>query len=163
MVPPMLQFCNLCHSLSVRKQLYTGTNYSFTHTIREVCMYVLYNLVWEYKQRYYHFSLSSSMYTEQGFITYYLRIQAASAPPVSGLWLMEFFFLVTSEVTSGWAQTSDSAHSGRLYSAALTSVPALTLSHSHYPDTESASPCPILIILSAWLGSTTYIFYKSLV
>ena len=36
-------------------------------------------------------------------------------------------------------------------------------SQSHYPDTEPTSPCPILIMLSTWLGSYKYQFYKSLV
>ena len=34
---------------------------------------------------------------------------------------------------------------------------------SHYPDTEPARPCPIIIMLSTWLGSDKYKFYKPLV
>ena len=32
---------------------------------------------------------------------------------------------------------------------------------SHYPDTEEISPCLILIMLGAWLGSDKYAFLKS--
>ena len=31
MVPPLSQFCDLYRSLSERKQLYSGTNYPYTH------------------------------------------------------------------------------------------------------------------------------------
>ena len=34
---------------------------------------------------------------------------------------------------------------------------------SHYPDTRPASPCPILIMPSTWLGSDKYQFDKLLV
>ena len=31
---------------------------------------------------------------------------------------------------------------------------------SHYPDTKTTRPCPILIMQSAWLGSDTYQFWS---
>ena len=36
MLAPMLQFCDLYHSLTVRKQLYSGTNSPQTHRHRKV-------------------------------------------------------------------------------------------------------------------------------
>ena len=32
----------------------------------------------------------------------------------------------------------------------------------HYPDTEPTSPCPVLIMLTTWLGNNAYQFDKSL-
>ena len=63
--------------------------------------------------------------------------------------------------------TGDSAHSWWLYSAAQLGYQAASTmtctTQSHYPDTEPTSPCPILLMLSANLGSDKYQFYKSLV
>ena len=55
---------------------------------------------------------------------------------------------------SGWVPNYDNAHSWRLYSAALlgyqaTRTIALYPTQWHYPDTESTSPCPILMMPSA--------------
>ena len=57
----------------------------------------------------------------------------------------------------------DSAQSWQLYSAAplkdhVSSTMTGYPTQSHYPDTEPTSPCPILIMLSAWLGSNKYQF-----
>ena len=41
------------------------------------------------------------------------------------------------------------------YSVALLGEQTNSHSQSHYPDTEPTSPWPILIMLSAWLGSDT--------
>ena len=66
-------------------------------------------------------------------------------------WLLELYVLATSMVISGWVPIYDSAHSWWLYSTApvgdqtantMTRCP----SKLHYPNTEPASPCPILII-----------------
>ena len=64
---------------------------------------------------------------------------------------------------SGWVPTCDSVHSWELYSAAsLEHQAAGTMTcypiESHYPDTELTSPCPILIMPSARLGSDKYQF-----
>ena len=32
------------------------------------------------------------------------------------------------------------------------------MTHSHYPDSEPTSSCPVLIMLSTWLGSYDYQF-----
>ena len=57
----------------------------------------------------------------------------------------------------------DSAHSWRLYSAALlgdlaTSTVTCYSTQSHYPDTEPTSPCSILIMRGTRLGSNKYQF-----
>ena len=81
-----------------------------------------------------------------------------------------FYVLETFKVISEREPISDSAHSWRLYSAAplgnkqrggntMTWYPT----HSHYPDTEPTSPCPILIMQSIWLGGHTYKTSESLV
>ena len=50
-------------------------------------------------------------------------------------------------------------HSWWLYSAAPLGHQFMVLvASSHYPDTEPTSPFPILIMLSAWLGSDNYQF-----
>ena len=65
---------------------------------------------------------------------------------------------------------SDSTHSWQLYSAAPLGDQAtstMTSSwyplRSYYPNIEETSPCPILIMPSAWLGSDKYQYFKSLV
>ena len=73
---------------------------------------------------------------------------------------------VTSPVISGWVPTCDSADSWQLYSAApLGNQTTRTMTHypipshptqSHYPDTVRTSPCPILVMPSARLGSDMY-------
>ena len=60
--------------------------------------------------------------------------------------------------TSRWVPTCDSAHSWRLYSAAsqehqATSTSTFYPTQSHYPETQSTSPCPIIIIPRTRLGS----------
>ena len=73
--------------------------------------------------------------------------------------LLSFYVLATSNVISGWAPTSDSAHSWRLHSAApLGNQTASTMTRypiqSHYPDTWQTSLFPILLMLSTWLGGS---------
>ena len=82
--------------------------------------------------------------------------------------LLFFYVLATSMVISGREPIWVSAHSWRLYNAAPLghqANSAMTLSHtqSHYPYTEPTSPCAILIMPSARLGSDKYHFDKSLV
>ena len=74
-----------------------------------------------------------------------------------------FYVLETSMVISGRVLTSDSAHSWWLYrAAALGHQAAGTVTcyptQSHYPTTEQTSPCPMLIMPSAGLGSDKYQF-----
>ena len=74
-----------------------------------------------------------------------------------------FHILATSKFISGWVLTCHSAHSWLLYSAAsLGHQAASTMTcyptQSHYPNTELTSPCPIIIMLSARLGSNKYQF-----
>ena len=64
---------------------------------------------------------------------------------------------------SGWALTCDSAHSWRLYNPAplgdqVVNTMTWYPTQSDYPDTKSTSPCPILIMQSAWLESDKYTF-----
>ena len=47
----------------------------------------------------------------------------------------------------------------KTWQCCLTGKPSHT--QSHYPDTESTSPCSILIMPNTWLGSDKYQFYKS--
>ena len=68
-----------------------------------------------------------------------------------------FYILATSKVISGWA------HSWPLYSAAslghqATSTMTCYPTQSQYPDTDPTIPFPILIMLSARLGSNQYQF-----
>ena len=72
--------------------------------------------------------------------------------------LLVFYIVATSTVILGWVLTCNSAHSWRIYSpaplgdqAASTMTWHLTL--PHYPDIGPISPCHILIMMSAWLGS----------
>ena len=46
----------------------------------------------------------------------------------------------------------------QLFQAASTMIQYPT--QSHYPDTEPAIPCPILLMPSTWLGSDKFQFYK---
>ena len=77
-------------------------------------------------------------------------------------WLLGLYILAISKVILGWVFTCDSVHSWQLYSAVpLGDQVASTWPNtilSHYPDTEPTSPCPILIMPSAWLGSDKYQF-----
>ena len=75
-------------------------------------------------------------------------------------WLFEFYILATSKIISGWELSCDSAAPlGNQATSTMTSYPI----QSHYPDTELISPCPILLMPSARLGSDKYQFYESLV
>ena len=79
-----------------------------------------------------------------------------------------FYILTRSKVISGLVPTCDSAHSWWLYSAAPLGKQANNTmtwypTHSHYPDTEPTSPCPMLIRPSTGLGSNKYQFYTSMV
>ena len=69
------------------------------------------------------------------------------------------------KVISGWVLTCDNAHLTWLYSAAPLGDQAdsTMTTQSHYFNTEPTSPCPILVMPSAWLGSDKYNFFKSLV
>ena len=76
-------------------------------------------------------------------------------------WLLKVYILATSKFISGQVPTCDSAHSWLRYSTtALGDQAASTMNwyHTqwHYPDTESTSHCPVLIMPSAWLGSDKY-------
>ena len=70
--------------------------------------------------------------------------------------LLSSYVLVTSKVISGWVPTCDSVHSWWLCSAAPLGNQAISTmtrypTQLHYPIL--ISPCPILIMLSTWLGS----------
>ena len=72
--------------------------------------------------------------------------------------LLESYVLATSTVILGWVPTCDSAHSWWLYITAqlgdhATSTMTWYPSLSHNTDTKPTSLCPIVIMLSAWLGS----------
>ena len=82
--------------------------------------------------------------------------------------LLEFYVLAISNIISEWTLPCESAHTWQLYSAAPLGNQATTTmtqhpTQSHYPTTELTSPCPILLMSSARLGSNKYQFYKSLV
>ena len=82
---------------------------------------------------------------------------------------MKLCFTVVRQVRwRGRALTCDSAHSWQLYSTVsleLEAAGTMTCypSMAHYPDTQPTNPCPVLIMLSARLGSDMYQFSKSLV
>ena len=71
--------------------------------------------------------------------------------------LLLFYVLATSKVirvgTDLW-QCALMATLGKEVISTMTCY----LTKSHYPDTESTSPCPILIMLSTWLGRDKYQF-----
>ena len=76
-------------------------------------------------------------------------------------WL--FYILATSKVISGRIMTDDSAQPWRLDSAASlgdqgSSIVTWYPTQLHSTDTEPTSPCPILIMPSAWLCSNKYQF-----
>ena len=76
-------------------------------------------------------------------------------------WLLEIYILATSQVIPGRAPTCDRVHSMRHYSAAPLGDQAVSnttwySTQSHYPDTKSTYPCPILIMASDWLWSDQY-------
>ena len=77
--------------------------------------------------------------------------------PVHLVWfvfLLLFYVLATCKSISGWVPTCDIAHSWRLNSVTSLGYQATSYStQSHYPDTEPTSPCSILIMSSARLGS----------
>ena len=81
---------------------------------------------------------------------------------------MLFYILATAKVISEWVLTCDGAHSWWLYSPAplgnqtFSTMPWYP-TQWHYPDAGPANPCPIVIMLSIWLGSDKFQFYKSLV
>ena len=77
--------------------------------------------------------------------------------------LLLFYILATSKVISGCVPTCDRANSWSLNSASPLGNQAISTmnwypTHSLYPDTDPTSPCLILIMLSAWLGSDKYQF-----
>ena len=87
---------------------------------------------------------------------------------LSGFFCRCFNILATSIVISGQAPTCDSVHSSWLSSAAPVGDLAVDtmnwyLMQSDYPNAVLTSPCPILLIPSARLGSDEYQFYMSFV
>ena len=80
-------------------------------------------------------------------------------------WLLELYILARSTVISAQVPTCASAQPWQLYSAARTmkSEPDIQLDQLHFPDTELTSPCRILLMPHARLGSDKYQFDKSLV
>ena len=84
---------------------------------------------------------------------------------LSWVGLLELNILATSKVISGKVLIYDNVHSCRFHSAApLRDQSTRTImwypTQSHYPDTEPMRRCPILIMLSAWLGSDKHGFLK---
>ena len=76
--------------------------------------------------------------------------------------LLGCYILATSKVILGREATCDSAHSRRLYSAAALGVQATSTMTQNpnqlpYPGTGLTWPCPILVMLSAGLGSNEYL------
>ena len=81
---------------------------------------------------------------------------------LDGLFIV-IYIMATFKVISGWVPTSDSTHSWQLYRVAPLGDQAKGImtwypSQSHYPDPEQTSSFPILVMLSAWLGSDKYTF-----
>ena len=77
--------------------------------------------------------------------------------------LLEFLHPGLSTVISGWVPSCDSVYSWWLYSAAplrylASSIMTPYPTQSHNPDHEPTSPCAIVIMPSAWLGSDKYTF-----
>ena len=76
-----------------------------------------------------------------------------------------FYILATPKVFQHGTPICDSTHSWRLYSAAPLWDQAISTmwpdrpTQSHYPDTESTSPNPNLIMPSIWLWSIKYQFW----
>ena len=66
----------------------------------------------------------------------------------------DLYILATSKAISGQVSTCYSAHSWTIYSAPQLEYQARgTMTRSDYLDTELTYPCPIVLILSARLGS----------
>ena len=77
--------------------------------------------------------------------------------------LLSFYILATYRAISWWVPTSDTAHPWQLYTAAQLGNEATIImiwypTHSYYPDSDLKTPCPIWIMLSAWLESDKYQF-----
>ena len=78
-------------------------------------------------------------------------------------WLLEFCVMATSKVIWGWILTCGNAHSWRLYNAAPLRDQTTSTWYpiqSHYPDIGPTSACPILLMLSAWLGSDKHKYFR---
>ena len=78
------------------------------------------------------------------------------------------YVIATPKVISVQVLTCERVHSWRFYSVPpvvdqATRTMIWYPTQSHYPDTESTSPCPILIIASIWQGSDEVSVLKSLV
>ena len=69
--------------------------------------------------------------------------------------LLLFYVLATSTVISGSIPTCDSVHSWQLCSVGSLGDQSASTMTRYYPDTEPTNHCPILIMSSAWLGSST--------
>ena len=100
-----------------------------------------------------------------------LKLKACSKELLTGWkldvvsWLLEFYVLATSKDMSEWAYICNSAHSWSLYSVASLRDQATTTNTmtqhptpSHYPVTHPPNYCPILIMLSVWVGSNKFQF-----
>ena len=88
------------------------------------------------------------------------RRQSAVWLPVP-VYLSLFYLLATFKIISGHTPTCHSAHSWRLHSAVplgdqATGTMTQYPTQSHYPDNVLSSPYPIILMLSARLGSDKY-------
>ena len=78
-------------------------------------------------------------------------------------WMLGFYSLATSMVISGWVLSYENVHSWQLYRGnQADSIMIRYPTQSHYLNTELDSPCPILIMLSARIGSNKHEFCKTL-
>ena len=73
------------------------------------------------------------------------------------------YVLATSKVISDWALIHNSVHLWGINGAApvvdqATNAMTCYPTQSHYPDTMTTSPWPLLIMPRTWLGSNTYQF-----
>ena len=72
--------------------------------------------------------------------------------------LLLFYVLATSKIISGCVPICNSVHGDFILLPQATGTVNCYLTQLHYPDTEPTSPCPILIMPSARLGSDKYQF-----
>ena len=82
-----------------------------------------------------------------------------------GCWLLGFCILTTNKLKRGLIAICDSMHSWYFYSAAqpgehATSNMIWYATQPHFPNTDPTSPCHIVIMPYASLGSDKYIFVK---
>ena len=108
-----------------------------------------------------HGAGGSVLLVGQHYKSCHVCILSQVVPAFSLVGSLSFTSVATSNVISGWVSICDSLHSWRLYSAAPLGNKAICTmtwypTQSHYHDTELTSPCPILLIPSAWLGSDNH-------